>query len=313
MFLLAACGSTTSIINPATPSTNPTGEITTGPYTPQSETSAAIPNFDHIILIVLENTGYSVAMNASSMPHFAGLAQKNVLLTNYYAISHPSLPNYLALISGSTQGLTSDCTDCYVNAPNLADALDQAGKTWKAYMESMPSPCFVGSDDSYVQRHDPFVYFDSIRLNASVCNRSVVPMTELSADLSANTLPNFSFIMPNLCNSGHDCSVSTADNWLSGMVSALQASPALGDNSLIVITFDEGKSSDGSTCCGLTRGGGHVATILISPKARSAFQDNTPYNHYSLLRTILAAWNLPALGNTAEPAIQSIEAPWSGN
>jgi phosphatidylinositol-3-phosphatase len=93
----------------------------------------------------------------------------------------------------------------------------------------------------------------------------------------------------------------------------LQASASLGENSLIIITFDEGGSSDYSTCCGLTTSGGHVATILISPKAKPTFRDNTPYNHYSLLKTILAAWNLPALGNTAEPAIQPIEAPWSGN
>ncbi len=136
-------------------------------------------------------------------------------------------------------------------------------------------------------------------------------MTQLDADLNANKLPNFSFVMPNLCDSGHDCSASTADNWLNDMVSKLQSSPALGNNSLIVVTFDEAKTSDKSSCCGLGNGGGHVATVLISPKAKSPFQDPTPYSHYSLLKTILVAWNLPQLGKTDESSIEPIVAPWS--
>jgi phosphatidylinositol-3-phosphatase len=212
LLLMAACVPTRTIIT-TTPSPNPTVESTITPSATQTATSTltptignttAIPNFDHILLIVLENTDYSVAMNSSRMPYFAWLVQNNVFLKNYFGITRPSLPNYLALISGSTQGVARDCTDCYVNAPNLADELDQAGKSWKAYMESMPSSCYIGNAYPYAQKHNPFIYFDSVRLNTTVCDRSVVPMTELSADLSANTLPDFSFIMPDLCNSGHD-------------------------------------------------------------------------------------------------------------
>ena len=273
--------------------------------------SATVPNFDHIILIVLENEGYNAVIGSSSTPNLTALATKNVLMTNYYAVSHPSLPNYIALMSGGTQGITSDCTDCFVNAPNLGDLLVANGRTWKAYEEDMPSPCFIGNSGKYAQKHDPLLYFDTIRQNTALCQKSIVPLTQLTKDLAANQLPNFAFIMPNLCNSGHDCPISTADTWVNQMVNELQASPALGKNYLIVITFDEAATSDKSSCCGMPKSaGGKVATILISPLAKQGFEDSTPVSHYSLLKTILTAWKLPDLGNTSLPGTQPITAPW---
>ncbi len=149
------------------------------------------------------------------MPLLNALANQNVLLSNYFAVTHPSLPNYIALMSGSTQDITSDCTNCFVNQPNLADLIEASGRTWKAYLESMPSPCFVGDSGTYAQKHDPLIYFNSIRLNAARCDRSILPLTSLDSDLANNQLPNFSFIMPDLCNSGHDCSAGMADKWVS--------------------------------------------------------------------------------------------------
>jgi len=273
--------------------------------------SIGIPNFAHIVLIMLENRSYNDAIAGTQMPQLAGLAQQNVLLSNYHAVAHPSLPNYMALMSGSTQGLTSDCRNCFVNQPNLADEIEASGRTWKAYLEGLPSPCFVGDSGSYAQKHDPLIYSDSIRLNAARCDRSILPLTSLDGDLANNSLPNFSYIMPDLCNSGHDCSAATADKWVGGMVAKLQASPALGINSLIIVAFDEASSSDTSGCCGLASpAGGKVAVVLISPTALPDLTDNTPYSHYSLLKTILTAWNLPDLGYTAQA--QAIEAPWTG-
>ena len=225
------------------------------------------PNFAHIILIMLENQPFSV-INSPRMPLLEALADKNVLLSNYFAITHPSLPNYIALMSGSTQGITNDCIDCFVNQPNLADEIETSGRTWKAYLEDMPSPCFVGDSGKYAQKHNPLIYFDSIRLNTARCDRSIVPLTNLDSDLVNNSLPNFSFIMPNLCNSGHDCSAAVADTWVNDIVNMLQASPALVNNSLIIIAFDEGSDNDTSSCCGLpTPAGGQVAVVLISPTA----------------------------------------------
>ena len=117
--------------------------------------------------------------------------------------------------------------------------------------------------------------------------------------------------MPDLCNSGHDCSAATADKWVSDMVNKLQSSPALGSNSLIIIAFDEGSDKDTRSCCGLpSPAGGQVAVVLISPTALPDMTDNTPYSHYSLLKTILAAWTLPSLGQMAQ--VQVIAAPWTG-
>ena len=187
----------------------------------QMDASAKVPAFDHIALIILENEQFDTVIGSSEMPVLNSLAEKNVLLTRYYAIRHPSLPNYLALVGGDTFGIKKDCIDCYLSDPNLADLIEASGRTWKTYQEDMPSPCFAGDAHPYVQKHNPFMYFDKIRLDADRCNRSVVPLTELDKDLSANQLPNFSFIMPTICNSGHDCSLSVADAWVGAMVKKL--------------------------------------------------------------------------------------------
>jgi phosphatidylinositol-3-phosphatase len=278
---------------------------------PQAQAKGKIPNFEHIILIVFENHGYGEVIGNSQMPYLNSLAKQYVLLSKDYAVTHPSLPNYIALVSGDTQNITKDCTKCFVNQPNLADLIETSGRTWKTYQEDMPSACFVGDADPYVQKHNPFIYFDAIRTNSTRCSNSVVPLTQLDNDLAANRLPNFAFIMPNLCNSSHDCPLGTADKWLKGTISKLQASPALGKNYLIIVTFDEGTEKDKSACCGLgSSAGGQVATVLISPLAKPGFTDATPVSHYGLLKTILLAWNLPNLGNTQQTSTQPILEPW---
>ncbi len=299
----------------ATPTQSPAATATTSPATPaaagQSSATGKVPNFDHIILIVLENKGYDQVMGNPQAPNLNALAQKYVQLSNYYAVSHPSLPNYIALMSGGTQGITSDCNTCFVNQKNLADLISASGRTWKAYEEDMPGPCSLGNTKLYAQKHNPLIYFDSVRLNTTVCDNSIVPLTQLDSDLAANQLPNFSFIMPNMCNSGHDCAIDKPDAWVNNMVAKLQASPALGNNSLIAIVFDEAEGSNTGTCCGLgNSAGGQVAAILISPLAKPGFTDPTDYSHYSLLKTFLSAWNLPGLGMTQDPATSAIVAPW---
>ncbi len=277
-----------------------TGIVVTG--------SGKIPAFDHIVVLLFENHGFEQVIGNSLMPNLNALARQYVLLTQYYALRHPSLPNYIGLFSGDTYGITKDCSDCYLNQPNLADRIEASGRTWRDYQEDMPSPCFVGNSGDYVQKHDPFMYFDDIRLNAARCRKSVVPLTQLDSDLGAKQLPNFVFIMPNMCNSGHNCSLDVADTWLGAMVSKLQNSQALGQNSLIIIVFDEYEGNNAS-CCGLpARAGGQVAALLISPMAKQGYNDPTPYSHYSMLKTILSAWNLPDLGNTTSAA--TILGPW---
>jgi phospholipase C len=251
------------------------------------------------------------------MPFFNQLAQDDVLLTRYYAVRHPSLPNYIALIGGDTFGIDRDCIDCFINAPSLPDLIEASGRSWKTYQENIPKPCYVGDNllskvfkNRYAQKHNPFVYFDPIRLDKERCERSVVPLAELSADMQTGTLPNFIFITPNMCNIGHDCSLDIADKWLENLYNELvPALDATGQTYLIVLTFDEGKGNQ--SCCGLEEGeGGRIAVVLISPSAKKGFQDDTPYTHYSLLKTISESWGLAYLGHAADDDNVLITAPW---
>ncbi len=318
---------TMAVLTPTqAPSASPTAQPTaTSPALTPSPTAATsatlvqqalsarnggVPVFDHIVVILFENRDYNEVIVSQDLPNFNHLAGGNVLFTNYFAVAHPSLPNYLALIGGSTFGISSDCPACYINNTSLPDLIEASGRTWKTYQEGMPAPCFTRNSGKYDVNHDPFIYFNPIRTDAARCQRSVVTLTQLNVDLSANQLPNFAFIMPDLCDSSHDCGLTVADAWLGRMVQTLQASPALGQNSMIFIVFDE-SSSDNRSCCGLpAEAGGRVLAILISPLAKSGFQDATPLSHYSLLKTILLSWGLPALGFTANPATQAVTAPW---
>ena len=244
------------------------------------------------------------------MPLFNRLARDYTLLTQYYAVRHPSLPNYIALIGGDTFGIHSDCNDCFVDAPSLPDLIEASGRTWKTYQEDMPKPCYLGGTLHYAQKHNPFVYFDPIRLDQERCERSVVPLTDLSADIQAGVLPNFIFITPNLCNDAHDCSLEVADGWLGNLLNSLfPALDATGEPYLVVLTFDEGQGDH--SCCGLPEeAGGRVPTVLISPSVKNAFQDDTPYTHYSLLKTIAESWGLAYLGHAGDEDNSLIIAPW---
>lgn len=262
-----------------------------GPAQPAAAING-VPTFDHIFEIVMENKEYSSIIGSSSAPYINSLAQKYGLATHSYGTTHPSMPNYLSLIAGDTFGITTNCTTCYVNATNLVDQIEGTGKSWKAYMESMPSPCYLGDSGSlYRQKHNPFIYFDDIRKNSTRCQK-IVPFSQFSTDLQNNTLPNYIWITPNMCNSMHDCSVSTGDAWLKTWVSKILTSPAWQQNGVLFITFDEGSTSAG--CCTYAAGG-HIVTLVISPLGKAAFKSSVNYDHYSLLRTIEDAWSLAKL------------------
>ncbi len=265
-----------------------------GAVGPSLATNNSIPAFSHVFEIVMENHEASSIIGSSSAPYMNSLAQKYGLATNYYGIRHPSLPNYLALIGGDTFGITSDCTTCFVNAPNLVDQFEGAGKSWKAYMESMPKPCYIGDSGSlYRQKHNPFIYFDNIRKNTVRCN-NIVPLTQFDTDLQNQTVPDYVWITPNMCNDMHDCSVSTGDTWLKTWVGKILASPAWQQNGVLFITFDEGSTNAG--CC-IVAAGGKIVTLVISPLGKPSYQSSIAYDHYSLLRTIEEAWGLPLLAN----------------
>ncbi|MGE5374261.1 MAG: alkaline phosphatase family protein [Bacteroidota bacterium] len=275
-------------------------------------TSASLPNFDHIVIVTFENKDFHNVIGNLLMPVYNGYAANYTLLTRYHAVTHPSLPNYLAMVGGDTFNIDSNCKDCFIDAPSLPDLIEASGRTWKTYQENMQTPCELQSQagSEYQQKHNPFVYFNSIRLNKERCGSKVVPLEQLQKDIDAGALPSFIFITPNMCNNAHDCRLYQTDLWLRRFLN--QILPALkkdGSKYLIVLTWDEGQ--DNSSCCGLPgKGGGRIPVVLISPLVKKHFQDATPYTHYSLLKTISEAWGLPYLGHAADPNQSLILAPW---
>ena len=267
----------------------------------QAPASVRVPNFTHVVVVVFENHESAAIVGNPDAPTFNALSTQYASLTAYHGVTHPSLPNYLALVSGSTHGITNDCTSCIVKAKSLADSLDAAGKTWKTYAEDLPSAGYTGAFSGYyAKKHDPFLYFQNI---ASLRRRRahVVPFTRLAGDLAAHRLPNFSLIVPNLCNDMHDCSVATGDAWLKAHIAPLVSSSQL-RGGVVFVVFDEGTTDKG--------GGGHIDALALGPtvKARSVFAKAT--NHYGLLRTIEDAWHLPRLGLSARGA--PIGGIWKG-
>lgn len=278
--------------------------------TPIATPKPLVPNFDHIVIIMFENKEFGTVIGNPLMANYNRLAREYTLLTQYYAVTHPSLPNYIALMGGDTFGIDANCSDCFIDAPSLPDLIEASDRTWKTYQEDMPEPCYLGDTHLYVQKHNPFIYFDPIRLDAARCERSVVPLTQLQTDLETNSLPNFIFITPNLCNDAHDCSLDVADAWLTELLGRLV--PALDARTqayLIVMLFEEGQGNH--SCCGLPlEAGGRVPVVFYSPLVKNGFEDPTPYTHYSLLKTISTAWRLPLLGYAADDNHVLITAPW---
>jgi hypothetical protein len=259
---------------------------------------------------MFENKEFGSVIGNPQMPTYNRLAREYTLLTQYYAIQHPSLPNYISLTGGDTFGINENCHDCFIDAPSLPDLIEVSGRTWKTYQEDMPEPCFLGSTNLYAQKHNPFVYFDPIRLNPERCQRSVVPLTALQQDIQTGSLPNFLFIKPNICNDSHDCGLDVSDAWLTVLLNTLiPALDATGQPYFIAMLFEEGQGSH--TCCGLPEpGGGRVPAVLYSPQVKNGFEDPTPYTHYSLLKTISESWGLQYLGHAADENQVLIVAPW---
>jgi phospholipase C len=257
-----------------------------------------IPEFRRVVLIMLENKSFAQVIGNRSAPEFNTLARRYALLTQYFAVAHPSLPNYLALVSGSTQGVSSNCTECSFPERNLSDTLSAARRTWKTYAEGLPRPGFDGATRGlYAKKHNPFLYFDNV-LSQRARRDRVVPLSQFYRDLARGNLPDYSLVIPDLCNSAHDCPFAEGDEWLQGFLKPLLGSRHL-ERSVIFVTFDEGNVGD------MREGGGRIPTLVLGPLVRSGARDSAHLTHYSLLRTIEDSWHLPHLGRSgaAEPIL----------
>ncbi len=238
----------------------------------------------HVFVIVLENTSYSAALR---QPYIASLATNYAVATNYGAIAHPSLPNYLAMTSGSTWGIRDDGYH-RLPATGLGNQLTAAGISWKAYMEGLTGTCF-NSPYPYALKHNPFAYY------GGACPANVVALTDLATDLNGDT-PQLSWITPGLCNDGHDCGVARADRWLTQFVPQITSSVAWKQGGVLFITWDESNGLDSK-----------VALLVVAPGFHGRL--TMPLNHYSLLATIADRLGVARLGESSHATSLQPELP----
>jgi dUTPase len=258
-----------------------------------TQSTSTLPRFGHVVIVVEENTSFSEVTD-STMPYLFSLMSQYGVATQYYANTHPSIGNYFEMTAG--QIITND--DSYqltVTADNIVRHLLAAGKTWKDYAEDLPSVGYTGpSTGNYARKHNPLSFFSDV-VNDSVQVKRLVPFTQFALDLAGDTLPNYSFVVPNLCNDAHDCDLPTADNWLKANIAPLLNNPSFKQDGMLIITFDEASGDD-------TNGGGRVVWTVVSPKARTAYTSAALYQHQSTLRLMAEALGLASFPGDAAAA-----------
>jgi phosphatidylinositol-3-phosphatase len=273
------------------PSASATPAVTLpSPARSASQSPSAIPRFDHIYVVVMENREIAAIVGSRAAPYINGLIARYGLATNYHAVTHPSQPNYFALFAGTTFGLTDDANHD-LPARNLADQIENRGLTWHVYAQNYPGACspkasaeggvdLTGAAGVYVRKHEPAISFTDISRRPSRCAR----ITGLAG--FSPTKASFELIIPNMTNDMHDGTVAQGDAFLRSFVPRILDDPAF-RRSLLVITWDEGTTNEG--------GGGRVATLVISPSVPHGMRSDVSHTHYSLLRTIEEAWGLGCL------------------
>ncbi|NUK24618.1 acid phosphatase [Streptomyces lunaelactis] len=242
----------------------------------------AVPRPDHIVVVVEENRSYSSIIGNSEAPYLNELARWGASLTKFTAITHPSQPNYLGLFSGSTQGVSDNSCPHTFRASNLASQLRQADLTFAGYSQSLPFVGFTGcTSGAYVRRHNPWVNFSNVPASVNL------PWSAFPRDYA--DLPTVSFVIPDVENDMHDGSVSQADTWLRDNLGRY-ARWAMTHNSLLVVTWDEDENEDGEA--------NQIPTFLVGEQVRPG--DYAEVNNlHGLLRTLLDAYGLPAIGHSA--------------
>jgi phosphatidylinositol-3-phosphatase len=241
-----------------------------------------LPRLAHVVVIVFENHERGAVLGSGAAPTFDRLATRFAEATHDDAVAHPSLPNYLALISGSTHGVTSDCTDCAQHGPTIGSQLTAAHRTWATYAEGFPG------GPRFAKKHVPFLYFAGDASHVLSIDR-----------FDSAHLPAYSLVIPDLCHDMHDCSVETGDRWLRRFADPLLS---LADTAIFIV-FDEGTSDAG--------GGGNVPLVIAGTAVEPHSSFTEPTSHYGVLRTTEALLGLAPLGRarTARP----ITGVWRGS
>jgi hypothetical protein len=272
---------------------------------PRADGGRPFPHLARVAVIVLENRSYEEVIGSPHAPYLNALARRSALATGYHAITHPSLPNYIALTGGSVFGITRNCGNCDTAGPNIVGQLDKAGISWKAYFEELDSSGTPGSvTQDYNPHYNPFVYYETVR-GVPRDRARVVGFDNLRRDLAGGRVARFIWIAPGVHHDGHNSSLRAADRYASQLVP--QVLRALGSNGALYLTWDEGRRSDRRGVRGRP-GGGRVALIAAGSAARNQVSTPVVANHYALLRTLEAGFGLRALGNAGDKSTPLLRA-----
>ncbi len=261
--------------------------------TPVPTPTPKMPGLRHVYLVIMENEDYSAVVGSGQAPYINGLIGRYALATNYSSVAHPSQPNYVALFSGSTQGVADDNVHD-ISGTNLVDQLESNGRTWRVYAQNYPGGCFTGDvaqngpdgSGTYARKHNPAISFTDISGNPARC-ANIRPFSAFDPAAA-----DFELIIPNLCNDMHDCGVPAGDRFLSSFVPKITDSPAFA-GSVLFIVWDEGRDT------GAPRGG-RVPAIIVSPMVKPGSTSGRAFDHYALLRSIEDALGLGCLAATCQ-------------
>jgi len=235
--------------------------------------------YTHVVVVVMENHSLSSIIGKSAAPYINSLANQCGLATNYFGITHPSLPNYLSMTGGTTAGVTDDKAPSAHKLTNASIFSQVSG--WRAYAESMPSNCYLSNSGTYIVHRNPAAYYTGIR---SSCQTQDVPLPS-SPSFSAP----YTFITPNSCHDMSTCSTSAGDSWLKSFVPKILASREYQSGNLVLfLTWDEGGGKTGTNI---------VPLIVVGPTVPVGLKVSTKSNHYGLLRTTEDILGKPCLAN----------------
>jgi phospholipase C len=303
--------------------------LLTPPRLGAQDSRSDLKNFQHVFIIMMENTGFDTLIGNSNAPFINSAASSYGVATNYFGVTHPSQPNYIAATSGSTNGVADD-NDTTIDVANIVDQLEANGKTWKAYMQSY-FLCATPLDHScgnqlYERKHNPFISYLDVQNNpARVAN--ILDFGQFATDLASGHVADYVWISPDQCSDMHgrastpddpcdfsqvSALIAAGDSFLANTVNVIMNSNAWTGNSVIFITWDESDFTgsgfhgfgDDSGCCDSVpdEGGGHVLTITISHSDHAPRTSDVAYNHHSLLATIEDGWQLGCLGFACDTA-----------
>jgi phospholipase C len=298
----------------------------------EASASNAVPRYDHVFVIMLENKGFDELIGNPSAPFINHLATKYGLATQYSSVGDPSAPNYVAILAGNTFGIDSNAPywSHAIDQPCVLNELSSAGLSWKAYVQSMPYAGFLGYgypnrwlgvpdiDPLYASKHNGIPYFTQIVSNP-VELKKMGPLTPIFTDL-VNNPPKFGWIAADMCHDMHGapiyCTdsgddgdpsdiklVTHADQYVEQIVSAITNAPFWphGNNAIVMLT-EQGEDGDTTGCCDAIPGTGRVPVVVVTSHGPRAFTDSTSYNHYSLNKSIEQAFGLPCLEYACDDA-----------